>query len=215
MEQETPTVAELKAFGMQLHWLGYGGYRQRHRPDFWTPWRERYPHLHPVPEGGGGLSGAQGCAALLAMVERQLPALGWPDYHAWWLAVGSGTTLAGLVLAERGAHPVYGALAVPADHGVAEQVQAILAQAACADQGYALVEACRGGFASLDAELLAFMGEAEQAAGLRLEPLYTAKALMALRHRVESGYFPPGSRLLFVHTGGLQGRAAALNSFRQ
>src|SRR5690606_5740570 len=29
--QDTPTVRDLAAFGMRLHWLGYAGYRQRHR----------------------------------------------------------------------------------------------------------------------------------------------------------------------------------------
>ena len=62
--QDTPTVLDLKAFGMQLHWLGYGGYRARHEPGFWLPWHEQYPHLYPVPEGGGGLAGALGCGVL-------------------------------------------------------------------------------------------------------------------------------------------------------
>ena len=98
-EQETPTVQDLQAFGMQLHWLGYGGYRARHEPGFWKPWLAQYPTLHAVPEGGGGLSGALGCVALKAQVDAQLSALGWRDYQAWWLACGTGTTLAGLLLA--------------------------------------------------------------------------------------------------------------------
>src|SRR5690606_3939647 len=28
--QDTPTVRNLQGFGMQLHWLGYAGYRARH-----------------------------------------------------------------------------------------------------------------------------------------------------------------------------------------
>jgi 1-aminocyclopropane-1-carboxylate deaminase len=122
--QDTPTVHDLQRFGMQLHWLGYGGYRARHEAGFWTPWRARYPHLHPVPEGGGGLPGATGCRLLKTLVDEQLPALGWPDYDAWWLACGTGTTLAGLALAEAGSRPVYGAMAVPDDHGVAGEASA-------------------------------------------------------------------------------------------
>jgi 1-aminocyclopropane-1-carboxylate deaminase len=198
--QDTPTVLDLKAFGMQLHWLGYGGYRARNEPGFWLPWREQYPHLHPVPEGGGGLAGALGCGVLVSQAQAQLSGLGWTDYHGWWLAAGTGTTLAGLVLAEAGAHPVYGALAVPDDHGVAQQVQALV------QEGYELLDASRGGFAKVDPELLEFIDATEQACGLPLEPLYTGKALLALRQRIEAGYFAPGTRLIFVHTGGLQGR---------
>ncbi|MBM7060898.1 pyridoxal-phosphate dependent enzyme [Pseudomonas sp. UL073] len=213
--QDTPTVSDLQACGMQLHWLGYGGYRARHEADFWVPWGQLYPQLHPVPEGGGGLLGALGCMTLLDMVKAQLGELGWDDYHGWWMGVGTGTTLAGLVLAEDGQHPVYGAQAVPADHGVVEQVRAVLAEAERPDLGYLLIDACRGGFAKVDAELVAFMRAAEIEAQLPLEPLYTAKALIALRQHVEAGYFAAGSRLIFVHTGGLQGRAASLAALRE
>lgn len=199
--QETPTVADLRSFGMQLHWLGYAGYRQRHAADFWTPWRELYPDLLAVPEGGGGPLGAQGCRRIVQQAHEQLAALGWVDYHGWWLACGTGTTLAGLVLAEAGAHPVYGAMAVPGGHGVEQTVASLAGQ-----QGYQLLEASRGGFAKVDEALLEFMAECEEQTGVPLEPVYTAKALWALREQVEAGLFPPGARLIFVHTGGLQGR---------
>ena len=197
--QDNPTIQDLKAFGMQLHWLGYGGYRARHEPDFWLPWREQYPHLHSVPEGGGGLAGAIGCGVLVNQTRAQLPALGWADYDAWWLAAGTGTTLAGLVLAEAGAHRVYGAMAVPDDHGVAQNVDALV------QGGYELLDASRGAFGKVDPVLLDFIDATQQACGLPLEPLYTGKALLALKAQIEAGRFPPGTRLIFVHTGGLQG----------
>ncbi|EPN63491.1 1-aminocyclopropane-1-carboxylate deaminase, partial [Pseudomonas syringae pv. actinidiae ICMP 19096] len=105
--QQTPTVLDLQAFGMQLHWLGYAGYRARHAADFWQPWQAHYPELYPIAEGGGGLAGALGCARLREMVDSQLG-----------------------LLAEAGAHPVYGAMAVPDDHGVAENIMAVLGEAA-------------------------------------------------------------------------------------
>jgi 1-aminocyclopropane-1-carboxylate deaminase len=198
--QDTPTVLDLKTFGMQLHWLGYGGYRARHEAGFWLPWREQYPELHPVPEGGGGLAGALGCGVLVEQARAQLSTLGWADYDAWWLAAGTGTTLAGLALAEAGAHPVYGALAVPDDHGVAQNIAAI------APGGYELLDASRGGFAKVDPLLLDFIETTQKACGLPLEPLYTAKALLALKQQIDAGRFLPGTRLIFLHTGGLQGR---------
>ncbi len=206
--QDTPTVRDLQQFGMQLHWLGYGGYRARHRPGFWDPWLGRYPRYQPVPEGGGGLMGAQGCLGLVGMIRQQLADLGWSDYHSLWTAAGTGTTLAGLVLGEAGEHPVIGALAVPSDHGVAEQVSAILTEAGCADGGYRLIDASQGGFARLDAVLARFLLDSERDGGLELEPLYTAKALLAIHDEAQAGRIPRGSRLVLLHTGGLQGRRA-------
>lgn len=206
--QDTPTVRDLQAMGMQLHWLGYGGYRARHSADFWAPWQLRYPHLLAVAEGGLGLAAARSCADLRQQVQAQLATLGWLDYDGWWLAAGTGTTLAGLVLAEAGAHPVYGALAVAPGHGADTQIAALLNEAGVANQGYHLFAACRRGFARTDPELLEFMHACETVSGVQFEPVYTAKALLALRHQVEAGYFAPATRLLFVHTGGLQGRRA-------
>lgn len=199
--QVTPTVRDLQAFGMQLHWLGYGGYRQRHSPGFWLPWRERYPQLLPVDEGGGGLPAARSCAAIVEMARRQLSELGWDDYHGWWLAAGTGTTAAGLVMGEQGARMVHVAMAVPPGHGVEQALPAMLDEAGLADQGYRLLDASMGGFGRVDARLARLIQDSD----LPLEPLYTGKALLALRNEVEAGYFAPGTRLLLLHTGGLQG----------
>ncbi|MGE7956070.1 1-aminocyclopropane-1-carboxylate deaminase/D-cysteine desulfhydrase [Pseudomonas sp. NPDC089530] len=204
--QDTPTVLDLQDFGMQLHWLGYAGYRARNEPGFWQPWQAQYPELLPVAEGGGGLLGASGCLPLVGQVRSQLQALGWDDYHGWWLAAGTGTTLAGLVLGEAGAHPVYGALAVPDDHGVAQQVAAIVQESGLQAARYELLDSSRSGFAKVDPLLRAFIEETEGHSGIPLEPLYTGKALLALKQQVEAGRFAAGCRLIFVHTGGLQGR---------
>ena len=204
--QQTPTTLDLERYGMQLHWLGFAGYRARHEPGFWQPWQALYPNLHQVPEGGGGLAGALGCKPLVNQVREQLATVGWDDYDGWWLAAGTGTTLAGLMLGEAGRRRVYGALAVPEDHGVAPQVEAILQAGGLLARNVELIDASRGGFARVDDALLGFMRASEAASGLPLEPLYTAKALMALEQAVKEGVIARGMRLVFVHTGGLQGR---------
>ena len=101
---------------------------------------------------------------------------------------------------------MYGALAVPDDHGVAQQVERIMQEAGLVDAAYELLEASRGGFAKVDPQLLDFIEKTGQDSGIPLEPLYTGKALLALKQQVEAGKFARGTRLIFIHTGGLQGR---------
>ena len=88
--QDTPTVRDLQAFGVQLHWLGYGGYRRRHSPDFWQLWRERYLQLLPVDEGGGGLLAARSRRG----DRRDKPGSNWVCWAGptttRWLAAGTG-----------------------------------------------------------------------------------------------------------------------------
>ena len=206
--QDTPTVRDLQRFGMQLHWLGYAGYRERHRDGFWAAWRALYPGFVTVDEGGMSLAAVQACAELVGQIHCARAALGWSDYDQLWVAAGSGTTLAGLVLGEQDRHPVVGALAVPADHGVAASVARLLGEAGRPAQGYRLLDASRGGFARLDGELARFLLDFEAETGVPLEPLYTGKLLLALREALERGEIARGSRIVAVHSGGLQGRRA-------
>ncbi|WP_343349711.1 1-aminocyclopropane-1-carboxylate deaminase/D-cysteine desulfhydrase [Pseudomonas sediminis] len=209
--QQTPTVDDLQRMGMTLHWLGYGGYRARHQPDFWGAWLARYPNFQVIGEGGLGLQGANGCSCLVEMAEAQLADIGWSDFDAWWLAAGTGTTLAGLLLGD-GQRSVFGAQAVPNDHGVATQVATLLDEAGASARRHQLIEAARGGFARIDEPLRQFILETEQACGVPLEPVYTGKALMALRDFCEQGQLARGTRLIFIHTGGLQGRRVLMGA---
>jgi 1-aminocyclopropane-1-carboxylate deaminase len=201
-----PTIDDLHRCGMHLHWLGYAGYRARHTQEFWESWLVRYPNAVPIPEGGVSLEGAHGCAALVAMIHRGLSGLGWRNYDQAWISVGTGTTLAGLALAEDPARLIVGALAVPPSHGPAENIENILKLAGCSFSSYKLIDASWGGFARVDELLLSFMHQCEIQSGMLFEPVYTAKLLWALKSAVESGEVPRGSRIVIIHTGGLQGR---------
>ncbi|MEH3023496.1 MAG: pyridoxal-phosphate dependent enzyme [Pseudomonas oryzihabitans] len=202
----TPTVQDLQANGMTLHWLGYGGYRRRHAADFWQPWQARYPDLLPLPEGGCDERAAQACAGIVREVRQGLASLGWPDCQQLWLAAGTGTTLAGVIRAAEPAWQVVGGLAVPPGHGVETHLASLLADATVPD--WRLVNACRGGFGRIDAELARAMADFEAQTGITLDPLYTGKLWLALRDEIQRGAVPLGSRLVLVHSGGLQGRRA-------
>ncbi|MBF7140855.1 MULTISPECIES: 1-aminocyclopropane-1-carboxylate deaminase/D-cysteine desulfhydrase [Pseudomonas] len=204
--QATATTEDLQAMGMTLHWLGYGGYRARHQPGFWAPWQARYPGWLALPEGGACERGVQGCTDLKALALDQLATLGWDTFDGWWLAAGTGTTVAGLVRAEGGQRRVHGALAVPPGQGAERTVESLVGQG-----GVEWHDASRGGFAKVDPVLLQFLHETEAYSGIPLEPVYTAKALLALQAKVAAGYFKAGTRLVFVHTGGLQGRRGFLS----
>jgi 1-aminocyclopropane-1-carboxylate deaminase len=74
--------------------------------------------------------------------------------------------------------------------------------------GFQLLDASRGGFAKTDPLLFEFIRACENQTGIPLEPLYTGKALLALHDEVNAGRIARGTRLIFVHTGGLQGKRA-------
>ncbi len=196
--QDTPTVNDLQQQGVTLHWLTREAYRQRQHTAFVAQWQQQYPDHVWVPEGGDGVLGQQGAGQIMPLLEANLAALDWAGCDALFTAVGTGTTWLGMQAQSK--TPVWGLLAVPRHY---------LAPALRAEPQ--LVDAHRQGFGRVDDELLSFVSAFQCATGVPLDPVYTGKALMALRQMLRAGKFARGSRLVFVHTGGLQGTRATPN----
>ena len=62
-----------------------------------------------------------------------------------------------------------------------------------------------GGYARKKPQLIQFMNDFYAATGIPLDFVYTAKMVYGVLDLVEKEYFPKGSRLLIIHSGGLQG----------
>ena len=67
-----------------------------------------------------------------------------------------------------------------------------------------------GGYARRSKELDAFIQQFYQEHQIVLDPIYTGKLFYALYDLLEKGHFPPGSRVVAIHTGGLQAFACSL-----
>lgn len=208
---ETPTVVDLKKLGVHLHWLSYGEFRRRYQAAFWQEWAERYPDFYLVPEGGGGVLGAKGCRVIPELIKQQLFTIGWDDFDYIYTGVGTGSTLAGIVWGLGGAHQVVGCLAVPERYGVDVQIKELLDEIPVSFTNYQLKPAARKGFGQADPDLLHFINDVEALAGLPLDPVYTGKTLYFLQQQVINGEIAEGSRIVLLHTGGLQGRRVLLN----
>jgi L-cysteate sulfo-lyase len=152
-----------------------------------------------LPLGGSTPVGARGYLACAAELREQAP-----DLDTVVVAVGSGGTMAGLV-AGLGADRVLGVDtgAVPdPEERVRDLVTALGAPAGDlrlrhdqVGEGYGL--ATEAGVTALRA--------AASTEGLLLDPVYTGKALAGLTAAVADGSIRPGTRTVFLHTGGLPG----------
>jgi len=63
-------------------------------------------------------------------------------------------------------------------------------------------------YGSMSEEQKKFLVRVARATGLVLDPVYTGKAMFGLARAVERGEIASGSRVLFIHTGGLPGLLA-------
>ncbi|RZJ28190.1 MAG: hypothetical protein EOO48_10335 [Flavobacterium sp.] len=62
-----------------------------------------------------------------------------------------------------------------------------------------------GGYAKVSRELVDFINDFYVKTRIPLDPVYTGKLLFGVMDLIAQDYFAPGSKILAIHTGGLQG----------
>ena len=64
-----------------------------------------------------------------------------------------------------------------------------------------------GGYAKINEELVSFINEFKTEFGIQLDPVYTGKMMFGIFEMIKKNQVPENSRILAIHTGGLQGIA--------
>lgn len=195
-----PTLRQCSADGMRLHYLVRAAYRRQAESAFLAELLARFGPAYVLPEGGTNALALHGMAELVADIRAQT------DFDALAVPVGTGGTLAGVLLGLAGQGHAVGIAALKGATGLAADVDRLtLAAVGIAYPNYTLhTDYHFGGYARYSAPLLAFIREFETAHGVLLDPIYTGKLLFGVLDLVARGHFPAGSTVVAVHTGGLQ-----------
>jgi 1-aminocyclopropane-1-carboxylate deaminase len=195
-----PTLAQAAADGMRLHYLDRSSYRRRAEPDFTAELLACYGPAYVLPEGGTNALALPGCAELVADIREQAA------FDALAVAVGTGGTLAGLLMGLAGQQQAVGVAALKNGGFLQAEVDALTQQASGQIfSNYSLQTGYHfGGYAKPSPELLAFIQQFQQRHGVLLDPIYTGKLLYGVLDLIGQGYFPRGSTVVAIHTGGQQ-----------
>ena len=208
-----PTLRQCAADGMRLHYLDRQRYRQLAKTGFLGEESELTAEFGPayvLPEGGTNALALRGMAELVAEIRAQTA------FDALAVPVGTGGTLAGVLLGLAGTGRALGVAALKGAAGLAAEIDRLTQEAAGATyRNYEVLTGYHfGGYARYSAPLLAFIREFEATHGVLLDPIYTGKLLFGVLDLVQQGYFPAGSTVVAVHTGGLQAWAGWNERFR-
>lgn len=162
-----------------------------------STWEMIFPDYHIVPEGGHNATGAKGCEEILAVCPTTA-------YTHILCATGTGTTLAGLI---NSAQPYQQVTGIPVLKGAQylekEVTDLLLPGGTCHWQ--LLYDHHGGGYAKKSPTLIDFINSFYNETGIPTDFIYTGKLVMAFRELAQQGYFPENSKVLLIHTGGLQG----------
>ena len=191
-----PTLSTAQQMGMQFQFISRENYRLKQSPAYLTELQQDYPDYYVIPEGGTNSLAIQGCQEILNNQDRK-------NYDVICCAVGTGGTITGLIEASHPNQQVLGFSALKGDFLTTEVRQHTH------KRNWKITDQfCCGGYAKTTPELLQFMQNFEQRYQIPLEQVYTGKMLMGVFALIQQGHFPVESRILVIHSGGLQGRLA-------
>jgi 1-aminocyclopropane-1-carboxylate deaminase len=181
-------LAFAAACGMQLQFVSRDEYRKRYDVMYQEQLGAHYDAFI-VPEGGAGEAGIRGC--------MEIPDDGTDEYDEIIVAVGTGTTLAGLIASGKPHQHFTGISVVSSTSEKAELDGSALALI----NGHVSFDHSLGGYAKSTKALEVFIERVLQHTGIPLDRVYTGKALFAVHNMVTAGHFQ-SKKVLFVHTGG-------------
>lgn len=184
------TLVQCEELGMQLIYLSREDYRQKNLL------LNNLDDYLLIPEGGYGELGAKGAATILDHTAQ--------SYTHYCCAVGTGTMMAGLI----NAAPSATVIGISALKNNSDLEPAIRSLANSQDRWMLIHDYHFGGYAKHPQPLIDFINEFYQHTQIPADIVYTGKLFYAARDLVQKQFFPPGSRILLIHSGGLQGNAS-------
>ncbi len=184
--------------GMEIHYMDRISYRNKENVEVFDTLRETFGDFYFLPEGGTNQYAMEGTREIMDFVPN--------EYDTICCGIGTGGTIAGLIEATSTSdkQSILGFAALKGDF-VFDMINQLLSKPY--DHWQLAPDYSFGGFAKTKPELIDFMLQFEQTHDLPLEQVYTGKMLFGIMDMIENDYFNPGTKIMAIHTGGLQGRA--------
>ncbi|QOD62383.1 1-aminocyclopropane-1-carboxylate deaminase/D-cysteine desulfhydrase [Polaribacter haliotis] len=191
--EENATLREAHNNGMKFNFVSREIYRQKDSFGFTEKMKNKWGDFYLVPEGGTNGLAVEGCQEILTKEDTV--------FNYICVAVGTGGTIAGLIKSKKKKQKVIG---FPALNGgfIVEEIKkyAIKNDSWSLNKDYHF-----GGYAKYTEELIQFINDFSKQTNILLDPVYTGKMLFGILDLIEKDYFPENSKILAIHTGGIQG----------
>ena len=122
------------------------------------------------------------------------------DFDYLCCAVGTGGTISGLINCSKPSQQVLGFPAIKGDF-----LKEDISKFATKNNWKLITDYHFGGYAKINTRLVSFINQFKDVNNIPLDPVYTSKMLFGIFDLIEKNYFPKDSKILAIHTGGLQG----------
>ncbi len=177
--------------GMHLHFVTREEYRNKDQVEFLEDLRRQYGSFYLLPEGGTNPLAVKGCEEILSANDK--------DYDFVCCPVGTGGTVSGIINSS-GIQQVLGFSSLKGDFLEGE------VKIHTRKTNWTMIKDYHfGGYGKISEELILFINNFRSKYHISLDPVYTGKMFFGIFDLIDKSFFPANSRILAVHTGGLQG----------
>ena len=189
---ENPTLQFAQKCGMKFDFVSREKYRLKQEDSFIENLKQKYGDFYLIPEGGTNEFAIRGCEEILASDDDTF------DYIC--CSVGTGGTISGIINCSKNSQQVLGFPALKGNF-LEEDIRKFVNKS-----NWKLITNYHfGGYGKINSELIAFINTFYEKTGIPLDPVYTGKMVFGVMDLIQTNYFPKGSKILLIHTGGLQG----------
>lgn len=188
------TLKYAQQCGMEFKFVSREAYRNKTSEAFLNNLREEFQSFYNIPEGGTNALAVEGCEEILTDNDK--------DFDFVCCAVGTGGTISGLINSSALNQQILGFPALKGDF-----LQQDISKFATKDNWELISGYHFGGYAKINKELISFINRFKVENKIALDPVYTGKMMFGIFDLIKKEKFPKDSKILVIHTGGLQGIA--------
>lgn len=187
-----PTLKFAQECGMLFKFITREDYRHKTEIGFIENLKQEFGDFYLVPEGGTNKLAIKGCEEILTTEDAEF------DFVC--CAVGTGGTISGIINSLLPHQKVLGFPAMKGDF-LKEEIRKFARK----ENWELIMDYHFGGYGKVNPELIDFINQFYLENQIPLDPIYTGKMFFGVMDLVEKNYFPENSKILLIHTGGLQG----------
>jgi 1-aminocyclopropane-1-carboxylate deaminase len=206
------TLSFAQKCGMQLHYCSRAEYRKKNETATLEKLKQQFGNVYILPEGGSNALAMKGCAEIINEITQDNISTNDPAFDVICCACGTGATLAGLVSAIKPTaakqQPIaIGFSALKGGDFLTDEINNFLGDTKTTVTWRIESNFHFGGYAKVDDDLIHFMRDFQAEYGFALDAVYTGKMFFGLFEMIKQGQFKPGTKIIAIHSGGLQGNA--------
>ncbi len=190
--QDNPTLQRAYANGMRFKFVSRKSYKEKDTPAFIAELTNEFGNFYILPEGGTNALAIKGCEEILGEQDN--------EFDVICTCVGTGGTVAGLINASNPDQHVLGFSALKGDF-----LKKTISEITMKDNWRLMTDYHFGGYAKITSELVDFINNFKAVTDIPLDPIYTGKMVFGLLDRIKNDNFVSGTKILAIHTGGIQG----------